>query len=204
MADNRAPKGSNKKTFWSTSVFEIESEEALKKSQKEQRVQVLIQKAVQKLDQGDYDTAESYLRRGLAHVPDHTECMAYLAICLAESKRRFVTAEKVAKQVIEVQPHQASGYYALGRVNLSGSRRRAAFQNFQRARRLARDDQTLNAELDKIEPRKPPVIGVLPRNHTLNIYLGKLRVLIFSKPSRYVVLPISLMVLVWLVVKSMP
>jgi len=201
MTRNRVPKASGRKTFWSASVFEIETGEKSKEAQKEQYVESMIRKAVQNLDQGEYDTAETYLRRGLAHIPDHAECMAYLAICLAESQRRFLTAERVAKQVIETQPTNAKGYYALGRVNLSGSRRRIAFRNFKRARHLACGDQTLNAELERLEPRRPPVITALPREHTLNIYLGKLRTLILSKHSLFIVTPLALMIITWLVVK---
>ena len=62
-------------------------------------------------EEGRHKDAERYLRQALERVPDHKECQAYIAVCLA-GKRKFVSAEKLAKNVIRNNPFDAVAYYA--------------------------------------------------------------------------------------------
>ena len=134
----------------------------------------MVRRAKRLIEEGRHKDAEIYLRQALERVPDHKECQAYIAVCLA-GKRKFVSAEKLAKSVIRNNPFDAVSYYALGRVNLIGSRRGSAFRNFEKARTLANGDREMEGEVRRLDPRRPPVVRWLPRNHFLNIMLGKWR-----------------------------
>jgi tetratricopeptide (TPR) repeat protein len=134
----------------------------------------MVRRAKRLIEEGRHKDAELYLRQALERVPDHKECQAYIAVCLA-GKRKFVSAEKLAKNVIRNNPFDAIAYYALGRVNLIGSRRGSAFRNLEKARTLASGDREMEGAVNDLDPRRPPVIRWLPRNHFLNVMFGKWR-----------------------------
>ena len=134
----------------------------------------MVRRAKRLIEEDRHRDAEIYLRQALERVPDHKECQAYIAVCLA-GKRKFVSAEKLAKNVVRNNPFDAISYYALGRVNLLGARRGSAFRNLERARNLATGDQEMEGAVEDLDPRRPPVIPWLPRNNFLNIMFGKWR-----------------------------
>lgn len=127
------------------------------------------------IEEGRFKEAEEILRQGLERCVGHQDCMAHLAVCLAGGRRKFVSAEKIAKSMIRTNPYEARGYYALGRVNLLGSRRGSAFRNLEKAKAMAEGDDRLEGTLKKLDPRRPPVLSWLPRNNFLNIWLGRWR-----------------------------
>jgi predicted Zn-dependent protease len=135
----------------------------------------LVRKAGTELEAGRIGAAERLLREGLAREPDHPECRAYLAICLAAGRRKYVTAERIAKNLLAKNAYDPTAYYALGRINLLGGRRSMAFRHFARARALAHGDKGMEAAVDRMDPRRPPVLRALPRSHPLNVLLGRLR-----------------------------
>ena len=140
----------------------------------------MVRRSKRLIEDDRFQEAERLLRQALERIPDHKECQAHIAVCLA-GKRKFVSAEKLAKNVVRNNPFEAISYYALGRVNLLGSRRGSAFRNLQKARNLATGDQDMEVAVDDLDPRRPPVIGWLPRNHFLNITFGKWRASINRK-----------------------
>jgi tetratricopeptide (TPR) repeat protein len=160
---------------WGQDSYAIDTLELEVRDKNDLFVSTMLRKAIRNIEKDNYRTAEQLLRQALEQAPDHPECLAYLAICLAASQRRYVTAEKLAKQVIVKHPYSAQGYYALGRVNLLGARRKEAFRLFARANKLVLGNAEMETELRKVDPRRSPVIRSLPRNHALNIHLGKLR-----------------------------
>ena len=134
----------------------------------------MVRRSKRLIENDQYTEAENLLRQALERIPDHKECQAHIAVCMA-GKRKFVSAEKLAKNVVRNNPFEAIAYYALGRVNLLGSRRGSAFMNLQRARRLATGDQEMEGAVDELDPRRPPVVRWLPRNNFLNVLFGKWR-----------------------------
>ncbi|MFO7610267.1 MAG: hypothetical protein R6X35_13960, partial [Candidatus Krumholzibacteriia bacterium] len=72
-------------------------------------------------------------------------------------------------------PYDATAHSALGMVYLQAERRRLAFECFAKALDLAKGDPYLQGQLHRAEPRRAPVLSFLPRNHRLNIVLGRLR-----------------------------
>jgi len=134
----------------------------------------MARRAAKLLDRGDPGTARRCLKLGLKRVPEHLECLTSLAVCAAMEKQKLAAAEKLARRILEDHPREARAHYALGRVNLLGSRRRSAFRHFQRARTLAWRDENLKEELASLDPRRRPALRFLSRDNRLNIWLGKL------------------------------
>ena len=134
-----------------------------------------VERAGRFLEAGNIENAEACLRSGLDRVPEHPECVAYLAVCLAAGRRKYITAEKLVKNILSANPYDPTAWYALGRINLLGGRREQAFRNFEKARQVSRGDRDIEIIVDRMEPRRRPVLGFLPRNHFLNRLLGRLR-----------------------------
>ena len=72
---------------------------------------------------------------------------------------------------------------ALGRIHLIRSRRKRAFRHFEHARQLGPSDPVLHRDLDRLDPRRAPVIPFLPRNSIVNIWLGRLRARLFPNST---------------------
>ncbi len=138
-------------------------------------VRNMVRMATAAIEKGDLREAEGFLREGLARDPSDGHCRAYLAVCVAARAGQFTKAEQMARGIIREHPYDPVGHAALGLVYLNAGRRRAAFQSFARARELAPADGGMNDRLDRLEPRRDPVLRFLPRNHALNIWLGRLR-----------------------------
>lgn len=134
-----------------------------------------VKRAGNLLEKGDLKAAEDCLRQALNRVPDHMGCRAYYAVCLAANKRKFVTAEKLVKNIIKDNPNDPTAWYALGRINLLGGRRSQAFKNFERAKRFSCNDIGVKALVEQMDSRRGPVISFLPRGNFLNIFLGQIR-----------------------------
>ena len=135
----------------------------------------LVVRAGRFLEMGDIAAAEKCLQQGLERVPEQPACVAYMAVCLAAGKRKFVTAEKLVKNIIRNNPHDPTAWYALGRINLLGGRREQAFRNFEKAKRFSKDDGAIEDSVNQMDPRRDPVLRFLPRNSFLNVVLGRIR-----------------------------
>lgn len=142
----------------------------------------LLRSAIVFLEQGEYEQAEKSLRQALARVPEQPDCLGELAYCLAVGQHKFVTAERLAKRAVQVAPTCASGYFALGRINVLGERRRPAHKFLMYALKLSPEDPRIASALRALGRRRPPVIPALPRGHPLNVGLGRLRAYLSSGP----------------------
>lgn len=168
MLKIRPPRQSVARAHQPASAFRIADDQTL-------RVSAVLEKVAGSLHAGNIGRAERQLRDGLDQDPDHPRLQAYLSICLAAAGRDLSSAGLLAREIIAQNPHEATAHYALGCVLLLENRRKQAFQSFDRARRLVRSDHQLLLELDRREPRRPPVFGGLPRDHFLNILCGRMR-----------------------------
>lgn len=151
-----------------SSTYEVEDAATAKVSE-------LADRAATALEQGDFAKAEDLLRKGLATIPEHPRCMAYLAVCIAALGRRDGSAEKAARSVISRFPEEPAGWFALGQVHLLEGNRKVAFQHFAKARQLTDQLDDLQDRLDRQEPRKGPLFTGLPRDHFLNVLSGRVR-----------------------------
>ncbi len=135
----------------------------------------IANRAAAAIDQGDFKKAEKLLRKGLAQDPTHTRCLAYMAVCVAALADDDGTAEKMAREVINRHPEDPAGWFALAQVHLLGGNRKVAFEHFAKARKLAKRDRRFRAQIDRQDPRNSLAIRSLPRDHYLNVILGRVR-----------------------------
>lgn len=124
---------------------------------------------------GDIAGAEQRFQRILRDNPDDPEALGGMAICVAESAGRFVSATKLATRAVRVAPKSAAGYYALGTIHLMGSKLEQGYRYLMKAKHLAPRDPRLQVGFALFDQGRPPVISDLSRNHPVNRALGKAR-----------------------------
>jgi len=127
------------------------------------------------LEAGDYGQAETLLRQLVADEPEEPEYLASLAICLALGSGKYLTAEKLAARAKRLAPHRGAGWFALGYINLLGSRLERGYLYLNEGRRRAPRDPRLRYGLDVWQEKRPPVISDLAPDHVLNRMLGGVR-----------------------------
>jgi tetratricopeptide (TPR) repeat protein len=120
------------------------------------------------LERTHYDEAEHVLARALSLAPEHPGCLTNLAICLAKGRRRFVSAERLARRAIQLAPHDAGGYDALGRVYHEAGRLHDARRYYQKARALAPDDGRIRLRLEALGRTGSRLVPWLPEKNPLN------------------------------------
>jgi len=101
--------------------------------------------------------------------------LSYYGYSLAKGKLSTPTAIQACRTAVARQKNDPLLFLNLGRVYVIAGKVSLAADAFERALRLAPNDKAIRAELARVDRRTKPVIPVLSRDHTLNIWLGKLR-----------------------------
>ncbi len=123
----------------------------------------------------DLQGAEQRFQRILRDNPEDPEALAGMAICVARSTGRFVSATKLAKRAVRIAPRSAAGYYALGTIHLLGSKLEQGYRYLMKAKHLAPEDPRVQAGFELFDLGRSPVISDLSRRHPLNRALGRVR-----------------------------
>jgi len=137
-----------------------------------------LREANRLLEQHDYDRAGAILTRLVKDNPRDPEPLASLAVCVAAGRRQFATAEKIARRARDLAPQRGCGWFALGYVNLLGSRIDKGYQYLEEGRRRDPRDPRLRWGLEVYDERRPAPIADLARDNPLNcLFAGALRVI---------------------------
>ncbi len=138
-----------------------------------------LREANRLLEGHEYDRAESLLVRMVREDPRDPEPLASLAVCVAAGRGQLATAEKLAERARRLAPGRGCGWFALGYVNLLGSRLETGWRYLDEGRRRDPRDPRLQWGLEQYEQRRPGVIADLARDNPLNRLLdGARRVLL--------------------------
>lgn len=140
---------------------------------------------------GDREGAEVRFQRLLDEDPRDPEALAGLAVCVAEETGRFLSATRLAKEAVRRAPRSPGGYYALGYINLLGSRLDEGYRYLMKAKHLAPRDPRVARGLAFYEAGLPPVICDLSRLHPVNRVLGGVRSYLRSPAHRVMALSLG-------------
>jgi len=124
------------------------------------------------MEQEEFDRAEVILRRLVSEDRRDPEPLASLAICVAAGRGNLATAMKLAEHARKLAPHRGCGWFALGYVNLLGSRLDEGYRCLEEGRRRDPRDPRLNWGREVFETRRPSVITDLDRNNPINRLLN--------------------------------
>jgi tetratricopeptide (TPR) repeat protein len=101
--------------------------------------------------------------------------MSYLGVVLARSERKWGEAERLCDSAVRMKRNQAQLYLNLADVYKTAGRREDAVEALQAGLKFARRDVRLNIAMNKLVPRRSPVLRFLGRTHPINRQLGILR-----------------------------
>lgn len=120
-----------------------------------------------------YRDALNHFQEAVMLEPGAKGYLSYLGLATAHADRKFSDAEQLCRRAIESEYHRPEHYHNLGEVFLLANRRGDAVKAFNQALSWNPSFDASMDALRKLGIRKPPVLPMLPRNHPVNVVLGK-------------------------------
>lgn len=124
---------------------------------------------------GDANKALPHLKNALEEEPANPFYVSYMGVAMAATEQKWADAEELCRSAIRMSRRQAQLYLNLAEVYVAADRKQDAADILVRGLRYAPHDQRLKIGLDRLAIRRPPIVGFLPRAHTVNRNLGRLR-----------------------------
>jgi Flp pilus assembly protein TadD len=121
------------------------------------------------------DRALPHMRRAVDLDKNNPYYMSYLGVVLARSERKWGEAERLCDSAVRMKRNQAQLYLNLADVYKTAGRRDEAVEALQAGLKFARRDVRLIIAMNKLIPRRNPVVRFLGRTHPINRHLGLLR-----------------------------
>lgn len=112
--------------------------------------------------------------------PEDTLHGSFYGLTLAVVEKDIDTGLKLCKAALKGDSVDPEVYWILGQVYLLAGQRNEAFRTFKKGLFIHNDCVYLKAALGKMGVRKKRVFSFLSRNHSLNIFAGKLRAMAAS------------------------
>jgi Flp pilus assembly protein TadD len=121
------------------------------------------------------DRALPHMRRAVDLDKNNPYYMSYLGVVLAKSEKKWGEAERLCDSAVKMKRNQAQLYLNLADVYKTAGRREEAVEALQAGLKFARRDIRLTIAMNKLSPRRLPVVGFLHRSHPINRQLGLIR-----------------------------
>src|ERR1700674_4093592 len=124
---------------------------------------------------GDAHKALPHLRCALDQEPGNPFYISYMGVAMAAAEQKWAEAEKLCHSAMRMNRRQAQLYLNLAEVYVAADRKQDAADILARGMHYAPHDLRLKMALDHLAMRRTSVLPFLPRQHTLNRNLGKIR-----------------------------
>jgi predicted Zn-dependent protease len=124
---------------------------------------------------GDANKALPHLKCAFEEEPANPFYISYMGVAIAATQQKWAEAEELCRSAIRISRRQAQLYLNLAEVYVAADRKQDAADTLVRGLRYAPHDRRLKIGLDRLAIRRPPVLSFLPRTHSVNRNLGKLR-----------------------------
>jgi Flp pilus assembly protein TadD len=126
---------------------------------------------------------DNYVDRALPHIrraadldKNNPYYMSYLGVVIARTEKKWGEAERLCDSAVRMKRNQAQLYLNLAEVyKTAGRRDDDAVEALQAGLKFARRDVRLTIAMNRLVPRRSPVLRFLGRTHPLNRQLGILR-----------------------------
>src|SRR5216683_2190674 len=116
-----------------------------------------------------------HMRRAAELDKNNPYYMSYLGVVLARSESKWGEAERLCDSAVRMKRNQAQLYLNLAEVYAAAGRRDDAVDALQNGLKYARRDIRLTIAMNKLTPRRSPVLSFLGRRNPINRQLGILR-----------------------------
>jgi len=100
---------------------------------------------------------------------------SYFGLCVAMVNRKYAQAVEYCNISLKANFLDPDHRHNLALVYLERNDRKRAVETLNAGLRLQPDNTAINLVFDRIGRRRPPVIPFLGRDHSLNVWLGRMR-----------------------------
>jgi len=133
-------------------------------------VEGLFTKGLEALAEGKTLSALSYLEKAI-NIDNSPIISSHYAFCIAKARGQVSNAISLCKEAIKKEPKNSLHYLNLGRIYLVTNNKEDAIKTFREGLNYEANQQIID-ELNRLGPRKPPIIAFLKRSNPINKYLG--------------------------------
>jgi tetratricopeptide (TPR) repeat protein len=130
----------------------------------------LLKTGVEALAQGNTISALSCFEKAIS-IEKRPDVYSYYAFCIAKERGQVSKAISLCKEAIEKEPNNSVHYLNLGRIYLLDDKKEEAIKTFRGGLNYEANPLIVD-ELNKLGPRKPPIVPFLKRSNPINKYLG--------------------------------
>ena len=127
------------------------------------------------LNGGRKTAALVHIRRALNSEPRNPFYLSYEGMLSAVAEKRYVEGENLCREALEMKCNHAQLYLNLAELFHQEGRDRDAMATLRKGFISAGKDVRIRRALEKIGGRRPPILPMFGRGHTLNRILGRLR-----------------------------
>jgi len=129
----------------------------------------LFKKGLEALTEGNTLSALSYLEKAI-NIDNSPIISSYYAFCIAKARGQVSKAVSLCEEAIKREPQNSQLYLNLGRIYLI-TNKEDAIKTFREGLNYEANQQIID-ELNRLGPRKKPIIPFLKRSNPINKYLG--------------------------------
>ncbi len=104
---------------------------------------------------------------------DKVKQLGLVGYSLGKDRGQLDRGIEICSKVIKIDPTNSDNYIYLGRLYILADKKELAIKTFKAGLKIRRDNRAIE-ELKKFGIRRHPPIDSLPRDHKLNIIVGKL------------------------------
>jgi tetratricopeptide (TPR) repeat protein len=146
-----------------------------------------FKKCLRQLNGGDKTAALSHIRLALKSEPKNPFYLSYEGMLCAIAEKRYVEGENLCREALQMRCNHAQLYLNLAELFHQEGRDGEALATLRKGFISAGRDKRIRRALEKMGGRRPPILSMFGRGHSLNRMLGRLRHLLIglyrSSPS---------------------
>lgn len=116
--------------------------------------------------------ALALVERALDAEPDHQGYRSLHGLCIARERGQIRKAIEMCEKAVAADPKNIDTHIHLGMVYLAAGYTSKAIEAYRRGLKVQRYNPELIAELEKLGPRRDPVVPFLSRKNFVNKFLG--------------------------------
>jgi tetratricopeptide (TPR) repeat protein len=154
-------------------------------------VEGLFTKGLEALAEGNTLSALSYLEKAI-NIDNSPIISSYYALCIAKARGQVSKAISLCEEAIKREPQNSQLYLNLGRIYLI-TNKEDAIKTFREGLNYETNQQIID-ELNKLGPRKSPILPFLKRSNPINKYLGIILRKEKNRRIRYALIPLLVVV----------
>src|ERR1700721_2239627 len=119
--------------------------------------------------------ALAHIRRALKAEPQNPFYFSYVGMLCAVAEKRYLAGEKLCREALEIKWNHPQLYLNLAEVYHQAGRDGEAMATLRRGFISAGKEIRIRKALEKMGGRRPPILPMFGRGHTLNRILGRMR-----------------------------